>query len=807
LVITNSPPSVSTVDYVNLQLPKVGDTAMHILSPTLIELHRINTKQPDPATVTDWNFVDATGNFIAPALAEFVVTVDGLPAVVQAVGFKRRPLYAPLAQRDLRIDNCLYLQLATPIADNQAVQVLNPSGLLWNAGTQYTLTANPLRYSPAIHVNQEGYVPSFPKKAMVGYYAGSLGEMSIPSTTFQIVDAATGTQVYQGTLTLRADAGYAYTPAPYQKVYEADFSGFTTPGEYLLVVPGLGASLAFLIDDGVAMAFARTYALGLYHQRCGTNNAFPFTRFTHDDCHLAPAAVPLPQSSYPFTWNTVSNYALITNPDNPAQIAPKLTSPAAQLYPFVRTGTIDTSGGHHDAGDYSKYTINSASLIHDLMFAADALPGVAALDNLGLPESGDGISDVLQEAKWEADYLAKIQDSDGGFYFLVYPQNREYENNVPPDRGDPQVVWPKTTSVTAAAVAALAQCASSPLMKQKYPAAAALYLQKAQLGWQFLTNAIALHGKDGAYQKITHYGDDFAHNDELAWAACEMFLATGDPAIHQTLKSWFPDPTDPATFRWGWWRLYACYGNAVRSYAFAARSGRLAAGQLDAAYLSKCETTITNAGNDALAWSQENAYGSSFPDATKRVRGAGWYFSADQAFDITVACQLNARPEYLAALVANMNYEGGCNPVNVSYVTGLGWKRQREIVDQYSQNDRRRLPKSGIPLGNIQQGFVFVNTYGTELSALTFPPDDAGTAPYPYYDRWADTFNVSTEFVVLNQARGLGTLAFLATQTPVKTQAWTSVTAQITGLPTQVSTNTPVTASVQVPGLDLGVAA
>ena len=40
------------------------------------------------------------------------------------------------------------------------------------------------------------------------------------------------------------------------------------------------------------------------------------------------------------------------------------------------------------------------------------------LDNLGLPESGDGISDFLQLAKWEADFLVKMQDSDGGFYFL-----------------------------------------------------------------------------------------------------------------------------------------------------------------------------------------------------------------------------------------------------------------------------------------------------------------------------------------------------------------------------------------------------
>src|SRR5256886_3457186 len=53
------------------------------------------------------------------------------------------------------------------------------------------------------------------------------------------------------------------------------------------------------------------------------------------------------------------------------------------------------SGGHHDAGDYSKYTINSAALIHYLVFAVDAFEGVGELDNLGIPESGDGKSDLL----------------------------------------------------------------------------------------------------------------------------------------------------------------------------------------------------------------------------------------------------------------------------------------------------------------------------------------------------------------------------------------------------------------------------
>ena len=795
----------------SLATPAPGASRLLILAPDLLELDLINTKPPDPARVTTWDFVSAAGQLQLPSSGDLMVTAGTQQVPIQRVGFKRRVTYAPLKQRDLRIGNCLFLQLAAPISEGQTVQVQTVIASTWPTDSQFVATMDPLRTNPAIHVNQVGYVSSFPKRAMVGYYLGSLGEMNIPASAgFKLVDVKTAAEVFQGMLRPRPDAGYTYTPAPYQKVFEADFGSFTNAGEYRLVVPGLGASLPFLIDDAMAMASVRTYALGLYHQRCGTNNALPFTRFTHNPCHRALASVPSPQSSFAFTWNTISNYARQNNSDNPAQTAPRLTNEVAQRFPFVNKGQVNVSGGHHDAGDYSKYTINSAALIHYLVFAVDAFAGVGDFDNLGIPESGDGKSDLLQEAKWEADFLAKMQDADGGFYFLVYPRNREYEDDVLPDRGDAQVVWPKNTSATAAAVAALAQCGSSPLFKKQFPDAATNYLAKAQLGWQFLTNAIAKYGKDGAYQKLTHYGDTFTHDDELAWAACELFLATGDPAYHAQLKAWY-NPADPATILWSWWRLFEGYGCAARSYALAVKTGRRKLGELDPVYLTKCQNEIVKGAEDQLRWAQNNAYGTSFPSENKRVRNAGWYFSSERAFDIAVAYQLFPRPdaltdprrEYLDAILSNLNYESGCNPVNVTYLTGLGWKRQREIVHQYAQNDRRVLPPTGVPLGNIQAGFQYLNNYGGELGGLTFSTDGATAAPFPFYDRWADTFNTSTEFVAVEQARAIASLAFVATLTRATTQSWSSLPAQITGLPAQAGVGSSVTASLQVPGMDL----
>jgi hypothetical protein len=247
-ITTNAPPAATNfpgstvVDYLNLTVPDPGSYELHVLSPTLLELKLIGTKDQETTPVTQWDLVNGSIQFTAAAANLFAVTADNTPVAVSAVGFKRRPLFAPLKDRELRIDNSLYLQLSSPLSDNQVVKVVNPGGALWGNNLQFTATVDPLRYSPAIHVNQEGYMPNFAKKAMVGYYTGSLGEMSVPSLSFKLVDAHTGATVYQGSLAQRLDTGWNYSPAPYQKVYEADFTSYNTPGQYRLVVPGLGAS-------------------------------------------------------------------------------------------------------------------------------------------------------------------------------------------------------------------------------------------------------------------------------------------------------------------------------------------------------------------------------------------------------------------------------------------------------------------------------------------------------------------------------------------------------------------------------------
>ncbi len=798
--------SITATDGINGYLAQVGDRGMQVLTPNVLEISLINTQPTNGGLMSNWNFFSEPGGTLQlPPISAVQVKVDGVAVDATYAGFRRRPLYAPLFPRDLRVDNRLFLNVSQPISEGSSVDVILTDADGPGTGiTTFSATATVDRFNAALHVNQEGYETISPKIGLVGYYIGSGGELTVPTTSYSIVDRTTGLVAFQGTMTLKPDIGFVYLPTPYQKVYSADFSALQTPGYYELRVPGMGASLPFRIQDGILQSFTRVYALGLYNQRCGSNLCQPYTRHTHPACHTGLASIPASATDYAPTWSFIcaanADYAR-----NPEHTAPRMDGPAAQLYPFVKTGPIDVSGGHHDAGDYSKYTINSAQMCHRLVLAADSFAGVGALDNLGIPESGDGKSDMLQEAKVEADFLAKMQDDDGGFFFLVYPRNRKYEDNVLPQFGDEQVVWPKNTASTAAATAALAEIGSSPLFKQQFPVEAALYMQKANAGWAFLMQAIATYGKDGSYQKITGYGNIFIHDDELAWAASAMFAATGDPAIQATLMSWYT-PGTSATRRWGWWRMFEGYGGAARTYAFAARSGRLQPSQMNAAYLTACQNEVVAGGEDVWQRAYLSAYGVSFVDASKRQRSAGWFFASNEAFDITAAYQLSPLPKYEIAVMSNLNYESGCNPVNVSYITGMGSRRQREMVHQYARNDERILPPSGLPLGAIQAGSPWIAAYGSTLGPLAYPPDGATTAPYPFYDRWIDSFNTTTEFVVAQQAGSLASLSFWAARTPTATQQWVALPATISAPTTYTPVNQPITVTLQCPGLDLSEA-
>ena len=393
-----------------------------------------------------------------------------------------------------------------------------------------------------------------------------------------------------------------------------------------------------------------------------------------------------------------------------------------------------------------------------------------------------------------------MQDRDGGEFFLVYPRDRAYEDDVMPDRGDPQVVFPKNTSATAAAVAALAQAGSSPWMRRAFPDEAAGYLDKARKGWEFLEAAWRAHGRNGAYQHVTHYGNQFADSDEIAWAAVELWLATGEERFARVARDGF-DPVDHSrTRRWGWVPLTEGYGNATRSCALAPRTGHPFATRLDRDLQARCRTELDRVGDELASWALASAWRVTFPLENKRFATAAWHFSPAYAFDLEVAALGRNRPDLHAFAESDFDYALGANPVDVCFLAGLGRNRPMNPVSQFAANDGRALPPTGLLVGDVTEGPSWTPDYQRDLGRLAFPPDgDRNTRdPYPMFDRWTDMWNVKAEATVVAQGQALAAAAAMMGRSALRGQPWRQATAWIGGLPARIVAGMAVTPRLEV---------
>ena len=775
-----------------VSLPKAGEWDARMIAPDLVQIRIVGTKgkMTDPLEHLG-QFVGADGAVKIPAPSEFSVKVSGAPVEVAQAGYLQFLDFAAFKTFDVRVIGSLFLKLNRSLAVGESAVIRSKGAAYWPDNAEVKLTWTGTDFNPAIHVNQIGYAPALPKLARAGLYLGSLGELEIPATDFSLVSTS-GEKVWSGKLAPAKEEGWG-DPA-YQNVLLADFSEFKTPGEYRIEIAGLGRSAPFRIHDGATAYAARAYALGIYHQLCGGSNDLPFTRFTHPPCHTAPAQIPTTDPEFKEVNNNVKSMS-----------EGKMENVSDSLFPFVRSGMVDVRGGFHDAGDYSKYMNSACVYINHLAFATDCVPGANA-DNLGIPESGDGIPDALQLAKWESDFVLKMQDDDGGFFFLVYPKNRKYEDNVLPENGDPQVVFPKNMLASAQAVAVLAEMGSSPTFKKFYPQDAERYMAAAKKGYEFVRKGVAAHGFEGAHQPVSHYGALFEHRDEMAYAAAAMFAATGEKSYEDDLKTWWPDPLASSSRRWGWWHLIESYGNAARVYALAQLAGRPGGGKEDPEYLEKMRQAVIAAGNAQIGRSEACAYGIAIPLESKRFRAIGWFWGMDAAFDVVPAALLDEsiREKAIQTLTDASAYEFGCNPSNRPFVTGTGNRWMREIVHQYAQNDDRVLPPTGIPFGNVFGGPHNIYRYKQPdgrngLNSFFYPELGAN---FPFYDRsGTDAFNVTAEFTIDKQGRHLAAYLYLLGQAGAPLAPWKASEAKIAGAPAKIRSGEKFTAALEAPGM------
>ena len=184
---------------------------------------------------------------------------------------------------------------------------------------------------------------------------------------------------------------------------------------------------------------------------------------------------------------------------------------------------IDVTGGWHDAGDYGRYTVAAAKAVADLLYAYDANPSLFT-DDIGIPESGNGIPDILDEVRYELEWMLKMQAADGGVYHKVSCAN--FPAYVMPEKEVAElIVMPVSSTATADFVASMAMAYE--FYKGVDEAFAQKCLAAAEKSWAYLEANPSYKGYTNPRDVVTGEYGDKTDKDERYWAACQMYRATG----------------------------------------------------------------------------------------------------------------------------------------------------------------------------------------------------------------------------------------------------------------------------------------
>jgi len=504
----------------------------------------------------------------------------------------------------------------------------------------------------AVHLNQVGFQPDSAKAAIV--VTDETGALD-----WSLVDSG-GAEVMSGQTTV-----FGRNAGSDENVHQIDFSSYATPGTGYRIEVLDAESHPFDIDAGVYSQMKFDALAFYYHQRSGIAIEEQYVGADH--------ARPIAH-----------------NPD------------AGPCYgPLDYRGndwggcgyTLDVTRGWYDAGDHGKYVVNSGISVWTLMNYYEQVQGKpaakAAFDgwSLQIPEKSNGVHDLLDEIRWNLEFMLAMQVPDGTT--LTLPLGNQYNNQdslaftavdasgmvhhkfhdefwtgIPTapheDPADRFLSYP-STAATLNLAATAAQCAR--IWETIDPAFSARCLtaaEKAYAAAQRVPYALAYDVIDGGGGG---YGDSNL-GDEFYWAAAELFVTTGDTAYDSDMRAsplflYAPEGNASASGDISWGSVHA-----LGTISLAVVPSTLPAGDVDAA-----RQAIIDSADAYAAQTANEGYRIAFS------RGYTWGSNSDvgnRAMILALAADFTGDDAYREEVVNLVDYLLGRNPLDQSYISGYG---------------------------------------------------------------------------------------------------------------------------------------
>lgn len=377
-----------------------------------------------------------------------------------------------------------------------------------------------------------------------------------------------------------------------------DFTALNEPGTYTLRC-GEEESYAFQVGETPYQACLKALVDMFYYQRCGGDLDERAGVFAHPACHTALARV------------------------------------------YGTEEYMEVSGGWHDAGDFGRYIVPAAKAAADLLLAWQWNPRAFVKP---------GLTPILEETRWELEWMLKMQRADGGVYHKVSCA-KFCGMIMPHDEAEELIISPVSTTATGDFAACMAM--ASRFYAPVDAAFASRMLEAARRAWDFLAQSEPILFRNPEGISTGGYGDG-RDADERLWAHVELALTTGEEkylaAARDALLAW---ERHHAPLGWGDVSGYA----AVEGLALPGELGQL------------CRQWVLDAAEEAFA--RINAYGITM---TERLPWGSNMNIANDGMLFYQAWLPTGKNKYHQAAERQLHYLLGVNPVGYCYVSCFGSK-------------------------------------------------------------------------------------------------------------------------------------
>ena len=437
--------------------------------------------------------------------------------------------------------------------------------------------------SEFIHVDQFGYLRDSDKVAVISNpEVGFNSDKSyVPGNTLEVRKAGNDEVVFSGEVTMWKAGQLHNESGDYGWWF--DFTAVTQSGTYYIYDPSTNSSSAeFKIGKDIYDDILQAAFKIFYYNRCNAAKQEPYADSR---------------------WADATNF-LNTNQDaNCIDVYNKSDLSTAR----------DMSGGWFDAGDYNKYVTFALDAIHNLLWAYQENSEVF-LDTWNIPESGNGIPDILDEVKWELDWLMKMNNEDGSTHIKMGSQNHSDNISAPPSLNTDTRFYGPTCSSASIAIASMFAHAAK--VMRDFPSLSSYadeLEQRAKTSWDYAFDfydriILETDCDDGSVISGDADWDVNKQEDNLLASAIYLFDLTGDTKYNDYIISNYRATEQLINNFWGPYKMPL--NDALLHYSTLS----IANNSVSSDILNSFAQDVQNNGNGYYGFSFDDLYRANIPE-------------------------------------------------------------------------------------------------------------------------------------------------------------------------------------------------